>query len=126
MVEIGFDLRRLPNQLSMVMVDTSIVDCMDAAERSPIELDVRAGRVTNSMGCCIDCVIERVVLVACWQSKCHQKMQPYSLVALRFVAPTSSYKLSCVQKKEIVVVCIGHKNIVAFVKSSLLTQYHPR
>lgn len=66
MVEIGFDLRRLPIHLSMV--NTSIVDCIGAAAgaavvvRNPNELDVLVERATNLMSYA-DLAIVLVVLV---------------------------------------------------------------
>lgn len=100
MVEIGFDLRRLPIHLSMMMANTLIVDYIEAVVCNPNELDVMVERATNLMGCCADPAIVLVVLVAYWQSKCLQQTQPYSLVALRLVAPASSCKISCVCKKK--------------------------
>lgn len=99
MVEIGFDLRRLPIHLSIMMVNTSIVDYIEAAVRNPNELDVVVERATNLMSYA-DLAIVPVELVVCWQSKCRQRTQLCSLVALRFVALPSSYKIPCMAKKK--------------------------
>lgn len=83
--DIGFDLWHLPIHLSMMVA--LIVDCIEA-ERSPHERDVMAERATNSMNSVL--AIEMVPAV-CYQRRHHQWTQLYSLVALRFVAPVSSY-----------------------------------
>lgn len=70
MVEIGFDLRRLPIHLSMMMANTSIVDYIEDV-RNPNELDVLVERATNLM-CCVDHAIVLAELVVYWQSKCRR------------------------------------------------------
>lgn len=55
--DIGFDLRRLPIHLSMMVA--MIVDCIEAV-RSPYEPDVMAERATNSLA--VELVVELVVV----------------------------------------------------------------
>lgn len=60
MADIGFDLRRLPIHLSMIVA--MIVDCIEAV-RSPCELDVMAERATN-LSLDVELVID---LMLCYQ-----------------------------------------------------------
>lgn len=63
MVEIGFDLRRLPNHLNMTVVNTSIAVDYIGPVYSSIELDVMIGCATNLLNAGIVVVVDLVVVL---------------------------------------------------------------